>query len=180
MFSAVELTRTPGAKMETYASGTSKAAPSVPETTSATESIIMVVSGLAVLAALILGVGIPNHMVLRHIVQTLPAWGVVIFGVRRSRVTGWIALPVFVFWLVLMSLIWLYLLGLVHLLSGTFTAWEISMTVVVAVMCVVGIGTSVRFRSSLSSVGKAALFVGVALLQFLCLRISFLPAIAHR
>jgi hypothetical protein len=113
-------------------------------------------------------------------VQTLPAWAVVILGIRRSRVVSWIGLPIFVFWLGLMSLIWLYLLGLSHLVSGNFTTWEISMTIAVGVMCIIGIGASLTFRSSLPTIGKAGLFVAVALLQFLCLRVSFLPAIAHR
>jgi hypothetical protein len=152
----------------------------VPHTASAAKSIFIVGCSLALLAALILGVGIPNHMVLRHIVQTLPAWAVVILGIRRSRVVSWIGLPIFVFWLGLMSLIWLYLLGLSHLVSGNFTTWEISMTIAVGVMCIIGIGASLTFRSSLPTIGKAGLFVAVALLQFLCLRVSFLPAIAHR
>ncbi len=166
--------------MQAHGSSSAIAATRAPEAGTTAESMIIVVCSLAVLAALILGVGIPNHMELRHIMQTLPAWGVVILGVKRSRVTGWFALPVFVFWLVLMSLIWLYLLGVSHLLSGNFTAWEISMTIVVGVMCIIGIGTSVKIHSSLSKVSKAGVFVAVALLQFLCLRVSFLPAIAHR
>jgi hypothetical protein len=173
--------RIPEAKMQAHDSSSAIAATRAPvEAGTAAESIIIVVCSLAVLTALILGVGIPNHMVLRHIVQTLPAWGVLILGFKRSQITGWFALPVFVFWLVLMSLIWLYLFGVSHLLSGNFTTWEISMTVVVGVACIIGIGTSVRFHSSLSKVSKAGVFVAVAFLQFLCLRVSFLPLIAHR
>jgi hypothetical protein len=142
--------------------------------------ILMVVCSVVLLAALILGVGIPNHMVLRHIVQMLPVWGVVFFGARRSQTVGLIGLPVFVFWLGLMSLIWGYLLGLLHLVSGDFSAWEISMTIVVGFMCIIGIAASVRLRSSAPAFGKAAMLVVVAFLQFLCFRISFLPAIAHR
>ena len=160
---------------------TSTIAPmSAPESASAIQSTIVVACSLAMMAALILGVGIPNHMVLRHVVQTLPIWGVVILGARRSRVAGWVGLPVFVFWLVLMSLIWLYLLGLSHMLSGNFTRWEIAMTIVVGLTALIGIGTSVRFRSSLSIVTRASMFIGLAAIQFACLRISFLPALAHR
>jgi hypothetical protein len=58
----------------------------------AERSTIVVACSLAMMAALILGVGIPNHMVLRHVVQTLPIWGVVILGARRSRLAGWVGL----------------------------------------------------------------------------------------
>src|SRR5215471_390389 len=115
--------------MQIRPSDTSIAAMTAPRA----ESIIVVVCNLTILAALVLGVGIPNHMVLRHVVQTLPAWAVVILATRRAHVAGWIGLPVFAFWLVLMLQIWLYLFGLLHLLSGNFTTWEIAMTIIVGV-----------------------------------------------
>ena len=59
-------------------------------------------------------------------------------------------------------------------------SWEVAMTVVVGVMCVIGISTSVRFRSSLSIVSRAAMFVVLAGIQFARLRMSVLPAIARR
>jgi len=93
--------------------------------------------------ALVLGVGIPNHMVLRHVVQTA-------------------------------------LLGISRVLSGNFSAWEIAMTIVVGAASVVGISAFARMRSSLSFLNRLAAFVLFGAVQFACLRISFLPAIAHR
>src|ERR1700740_490830 len=64
---------------------------------------------LAIICALVLGVGLASHLMLRHLVQTLPFWLAVVLGFRRSTLTGWAALPPFLFWLTLMALIWLYL-----------------------------------------------------------------------
>jgi hypothetical protein len=142
----------------------------------------MIITGcsLILVAALVLGVGIPNHMVLRHVIQTLPLWLAIVLGARRSNVTGWVSLPLFTFWFALMALIWAYLLGLSRLLSGNFTTWEITMTVLVGIACVLGIAAFFRSRSALSIGGRLAVFVLLAGVQFACFRVSFLPAIAHR
>lgn len=144
------------------------------------ESLLVGSSALAVIAALVLGVGIGSHLVVRHVVQTLPAWLPVVLGFRRSRAAGWAGLPVFLFWLVLMVLIWLYLLGLSKLLNGRFTSLEIVMTIVVGLGSATGIWACIRLKSLLAGWRAAAIFVVVAAAQFLCFRISFLPAIAHR
>src|SRR5207302_4056241 len=81
-----------------------------------------------VILALVVGVGLASNLVVRHIVQTLPLWFGVAFGFRRAQATGWIALPFFLFWLVLMVIIWLYLLGIARIINGHFSAVEIAMT----------------------------------------------------
>jgi len=146
----------------------------------ATARLVIAGCCVAMMAALIGGVGVPGHMVLRHIVQTLPSSIAVILAFRRSQATGWAGLPVFVFWLILMSFIWLYLLGVSHMLSGNFSILEIAMTVVVGVACVIGIGAFTRLRSALSVVSRVGIFIAMGAVQFACFRISFLPAIAHR
>jgi hypothetical protein len=142
----------------------------------------LVVAGcsLAIIAALVLGVGIGSHLVLRHVVQTLPLWVAVTLGLKRSHAAGWTGLPVFLFWLVLMATIWLYLLGVSNILSGHFTHLEIAMTVVVGIASAVGIVTFFRLRSYLSGWYLASIFIVLAVIQLVCFRLSFLPAIAHR
>ncbi len=142
----------------------------------------LVISGcsLAMMAALVLGVGVPGHMVVRHIVQTLPLWPAVILGFRRSRPAGWAGFPLFVFWAALMTLIWLHLLGVWHLITGHFTPLEIAMTIVVGIACGIGIAAFVPLRSALSPPRAALVFFGLGVLQIVCMRISFLPEIAHR
>jgi hypothetical protein len=61
-------------------------------------------------------VGFVSHGILRHLVQTAPVWPIVILGWKRSEYTQWMALACFLFWLFLMSLIWLFLLGWSHVI----------------------------------------------------------------
>lgn len=142
----------------------------------------LIVAGcsLAIIAAMVLGVGIGSHLVLRHAIQTLPLWVAVTLGLKRSRAAGWAGLPVFLFWLVLMTVIWLYLLGVSNLLSGHFTQLEVAMTVVVGIASVVGIVAFFRMKSYLSGWYLASIFIVLALVQLVCFRLSFLPAVAHR
>jgi hypothetical protein len=144
------------------------------------EPLVVAGCSLAIIAALVLGVGIGSHLVLRHVVQTLPLWVAVTLGLKRSHAAGWTGLPVFLFWLVLMATIWLYLLGVSNILSGHFTQLEIAMTVVVGVASAVGIVAFFRLRSYLSGWYLASIFIGLAVVQLVCFRLSFLPAIAHR
>src|SRR5512135_3914432 len=85
---------------------------------------------LLIIAALMV-VGVVSHGVLRHIVQTAPLWAGIVLGFRRSQFAKWAALPSFFFWLTCMVLIWLFLLGWAHVVSGHFTPIEIAMTLVV-------------------------------------------------
>jgi hypothetical protein len=144
------------------------------------EPMVIALCCLVVILALVVGVGLASNLVLRHIVQTLPLWFGVAFGFRRGRATGWIALPFFLFWLALMTVIWLYLLGITHIISGHFSVVEKAMTLVVAVASLIGVVLFVRLKSFLSPAKAGAAFAVMALLQFVCFRVSFLPAIAHR
>lgn len=135
---------------------------------------------LAIILALVVGVGVPDKLVLRHVVQTLPLWPAIILGFRRSNTAGWASVPLFLFWLFIMTLIWLYLLGVSRLVNGHFSPLEIAMTLIVGAASLVGIGTFWRFNSRLSAVQAVLLFAVFAAFQLVCLRISLLPSIAHR
>jgi len=86
----------------------------------------------------------------------------------------------FLFWLVLMSLIWLYLLGIARVISGHFSPIEIAMTILVGAAAIVGIAMFARVKWSLSGAAGLGLFLLVAVAQWVCFRLSFLPAIANR
>jgi hypothetical protein len=150
-----------------------------PQTVTDSRPAVMATCCLVIMLALVAGVGLASNLVVRHLVQTAPLWAAVILGFRRSRATAWVGLPLFVFWLLLMSLIWSYLLGISHLLSGQFSSIEITMTITVGTASAIGIASFVRFKSFLSPVSAAGLFVVMAALQVVCFRLSFLPAIAH-
>lgn len=132
-----------------------------------------------IIGALLL-VGVVSHGILRHVVQTAPLWIAVVLGARRSALTRWAALPPLVFWLVLMILLWMHLLGLVGWITGTFSPTEIALTVVVAAAALVGLRqASLVPASDARSLGALATMAAVAALQLLAFRWSFLPGIAH-
>ena len=142
--------------------------------------IYVAVCSLVIILALVLGVGLAVNQVLRHLVQTAPFCVAVVLGFRRSRAAYWVALPLFLFWLVLIALIWAYLLGISHIVNGHFSPIEIGMTIVVGVAGILGIASLAGSKSSLSLATKLGLFVAFLAVQLVCLRISFLPSIAHR
>jgi hypothetical protein len=134
---------------------------------------------VAMIAALLV-VGAVSHGILRHIVQTSPLWIAIALGVRRSGWTKWAALPCFVVWLLLMTAIWLFLLGWARIITGTFSPTEIAMTVIVGLAAIAGIVSAVRMRAGIRAGPAAAVVLLVAVLQLAALRVSFLPQIAHR
>jgi hypothetical protein len=132
---------------------------------------------LAVLIALYI-VGAVSHGSLRHVVQTLPLWFPIILGFNRRQLARWCALPCLCFWLGIMALIWLFLLGWAHVVSGQFSPVEIAMTLIVGIASAAGLGMCLwQARWSLRGVALIVLF---GILQCLAFRISLLPAIAHR
>jgi hypothetical protein len=140
----------------------------------------IVVCCIVIILALVVGVGLSSGIVLRHIVQTLPLWAGAGLGARRSRATGWFVLPCFAFWLAVMAIIWLYLLGVASIVRGHFTPIEVAMTMVVAVAAIAGIGTAARLWRSLPVGIAASLFVLGGALQWACFRLSMMPGIADR
>jgi len=145
-----------------------------------TVPIYVAICCLVIVLALVLGVGLAANEVLRHLVQTAPLWVGIALGFRGSNAAYWVALPSFLVWLVLMALIWAYLLGISRIVTGHFSPIEVGMTIIVGAASILGILSFVSSRSSFSSTAKLALFVGFLAIQLICLRISFLPSIAHR
>jgi hypothetical protein len=141
--------------------------------------LLIAICCLAIILALTLGVGLATNLVLRHLVQTLPLWAGVLLGFRHSPAASWVAAPCFLFWLSLMVLIWTFLLGISHIVSGTFKPIEVVMPIVVLASLAGFFGVA-RFKSRLSIVAKAGLFVLTAAMQFGCFWLSLLPAIARR
>lgn len=133
---------------------------------------------IAVIAALLV-VGAASSEVIRHIVQTSPLCIVIVLGVRRSVWSKWAALPCFGFWFLLMTAIWLFLLGWARVVTGTFSPTEIAMTVIVGLASLVGIIGALGMRSGVRPSSATATVLVVAALQLAAVRLSLLPAIAH-
>jgi hypothetical protein len=134
---------------------------------------------VAIIAALLV-VGAVSHGVIRHIVQTSPLLIAIVLGARRSAWTKWAALPCFVFWLLLMTAIWLFLLGWARIVSGTYSPTEIAMTMIVGLASLIGIIRAISMRSGVRGWRATAMLVFVAALQIEALHVSLLPQIAHR
>ena len=130
--------------------------------------------------AALLVVGLVSHGIVRHIVQTSPYWIAIVLGCRGSLWSKWAALPCFALWLLLMINIWMTLLGLPHLMGGTFSPTEIAMTVVVGLAAAAGIVAAVRIRTQVRAWSAFAVMLLVLVLEVAALRVSFLPAIARR
>lgn len=116
----------------------------------------------------------------RHVVQTAPVWIAVAMSLRRSDLSKWAALAFFIFWLFLMGLIWLYLLGWARVISGTFSRTQIALTLVIGMVSLCGIVNCIRLKVSLGVVAASATFLVALLLQAAPIALSITPAIAHR
>lgn len=135
------------------------------------------VSGLTMIAALIV-VGIDSGGIVRHILQTLPVWVAVVLGLRRSPLAKWAAIPVFLFWLVLMTLIWLYVLGLSTIANGTYDAVELSMTIVVAIAAIAGIAVAIFAPGGARRGTATMLFLAISAVQIGLMAVSLRPPIS--
>ena len=139
---------------------------------------VLIGSCVAIISALLV-VGAVSHGIIRHVVQTSPLWIVIVLGIRRSPLTKWAILPCSSFWLLVMTAIWLDLLGWVGIVSGTFSPTEIAMPMVVGFASMAAIVSALGMRS----VVRAWLGIGTTLLllilQLSAFRLSFLPHIAH-
>src|SRR5512142_1094857 len=100
---------------------------------------------IALFCAIVVGalyvVGIVSGTVLRHVVQTAPLWACAVLGFNRVRNVRWLALPMLVFWLGIVLVIWMFLLGWTRVISGHFSWVEIAMTVVIGAASANGIKT---------------------------------------
>jgi len=132
---------------------------------------------LVTLVALFI-VGAVSNGVLRHVVQTLPLWFPMVMGLRQREIAKWASFPCFIIWLLLMTLIWLFLLGWAKVISGHFTPMEVILTLIVGAAAIVGSVTGFRWRTTLSWSKALSASLIFTVLELLALRISFLPSIA--
>jgi hypothetical protein len=132
------------------------------------------------LAMALLLVGVASGTLLRHIVQILP----IIFATgvlgRRPDWGAYASLPIFVFWIVIVVLIWLFLLGVSRIANGHFTPVEIFLTFVMAGFSLVGAVRSVSLGKPLRVSGRALAIILFALIQVAAMWVSFLKPIATR
>src|SRR5262245_8275489 len=103
-------------------------------------------ASLIALAVGLLLVGVVGRTPIRHSLQAAPALAVLLLGMRARTWAPFAALAIFVFWLGIMSLIWLYLLGLARIVTGTFSGVETLLTLVIGGAGLLGIVAVIRGR----------------------------------
>ena len=140
----------------------------------------IVQSSLVGLALALLVVGVVSGTLLRHIIQIVPIIAAILLFRRRADYLAYAALPLFVFWLFIVVLIWLFLLGVSRIANGHYTATEIAMTVLMAGSSLVGGVKSVAVGKPLRPLVRVFTFVLFAALQVVCMMLSLREPFAHR
>ena len=134
---------------------------------------------LALLIALYV-VGAVSNGSLRHEVQTLPLWIPIVLGFRQQAAAKWAAMPCFLIWLTLMTLIWLFLLGWARIITGHFSPIETVLTLIIGAASTAGLVVSFGWTTELSWGKGLAIAALMAILQLAALRISLIPYIGTR
>ena len=132
------------------------------------------------LALALLVVGLISGTVLRHIIQVIPIVFAAALVRGRAALGASAALPIFLFWISIVSLIWLFLVGLSGVANGRYTPAEIALTVVMAACSITGGIAAVSAARSLSLAKRAAIFALFGVIQVLAMWVSMLRPIANR
>lgn len=122
-------------------------------------------------------VGLVSGTPLRHVVQVLPACIVLVALKRGASWAPLAAYAIFSIWLLLMTLIWLHLLNLVHLITGNFSTPETILTIFIAGWSVLGI---IRTPFTAKLAVRVIAFLSSAILQIAALWLSSQPYLSHR
>jgi hypothetical protein len=134
---------------------------------------------LATIACALVVVGIVSHTLPTHLLQITPLAVASVVCWRRLPWSVSAAAPLFVFWLLVMLGIWLFLLGIAPVFTGTFSTVEIILTVVIGIASVLGMVT-VNRQSTRIPVAQSFLTVIVATaLQGAALMLSYQPFIVR-
>jgi hypothetical protein len=137
----------------------------------------MVAGCLAGLALSLLVIGVESDTFMRHFVQVIPAVAALAVTARRPRWGALAAIPIFLFWTIIVLFIWLYQLGVSRVITGHFTATELVLTVLMAGFSIAGIAASARLIAAPTWSHRAAVvivFALVGVVQAAALRVAFL------
>lgn len=122
----------------------------------------------------LLVVGLVSSTLASHVIQITPVVLAFATTVRKMKWSPFAALPIFIFWIVIMVFIWLWLLGVANIVSGHFTPVEIAMTIVIGICCLWGILNFPRGLVSLRFHVKIFVFFIFLALQVCAMWISLL------
>jgi hypothetical protein len=99
---------------------------------------------------------------------------------RRLPIGPAAAAPLFAFWLLTMSAIWLFLLGLARIFTGRFTPTEVALTIVIGAASALGLASTYRGSSRLSVATRLVTTIAFGLLQYAAMWASVQPYVARR
>jgi hypothetical protein len=140
---------------------------------------LLVAATLGLIASLLL-VGVVSSTLVRHVIQLAPAY-VLLYGTFTHR--PWVragAVPVFLFWLLIVIAIWCFLLGIARIVTGTYTTAERVLTGTIALSSLCGLAAVARSHSSASWASRVSGFVLLTALQWGAFWLSLQPAFARR
>ena len=126
------------------------------------------------LAAALIVVGVSSGTLVRHTIQIVPIAVALAVVTRRPRWAAYGALPIFAIWILISVLIWLYLLGLARVITGTFPPAEIISTLFMAGFSAIGARASFSLGRPFHPVQLVTIF-GFVALQVGALTLSFEP-----
>jgi hypothetical protein len=98
---------------------------------------------------------------------------------RGSKWGSASALGLFAFWLTIMTLIWLFLLGIAKVISGHFTPVEIALTISIGVCCLGGALSATQGFKNRAIVPASAICASFLVLQTAALWLSMRPQFAR-
>jgi hypothetical protein len=134
----------------------------------------IVVGCLVGVAVSLLIVGVVSGTFIRHVIQILPILVTVVWVAQRPTWGSYAAMPIFIFWVLIVVLICLYLLGISRIANGHYTIIEIVMTVFIALFSSAGVPICRRLGRSSAVTGRVVAFGVFGALQFSAMWISFL------
>ena len=126
-------------------------------------------------------VGLLSGTMVRHLLQILPlAVAFWLLSRSASRVGAYAAVALFVFWFAILVLIWLYLLGISNIASGSYTLAEILFTIAIALGCLSGALAGARTGRSLAALRRVATLLFTWAVQVAVMLLSFSETFVNR
>jgi hypothetical protein len=139
----------------------------------------LIAVSLASVALALIIVGVVSDTLRTHLVQISPIVLLLALLPRAQPLLSAAATAVLSWWLVTMSGIWLFLLGLSRFLTGRFSPLEIFLTIVIGVACLAGLAAS-RWAETIPLRTRLATILLAAGLQSLALWFSYQPIVRGR
>lgn len=129
-------------------------------------------------AASLLFAGFVAGEPVRLIIQTLPLWVVIVFGLMGSGYVRWAAFPVLLFWSALAAILWLEHMGWIHAAGGGYTSVELRVAGLVAAAAALGLLACLGKHQRTSPLTGLTLALACGALQIGAYYFGLQPALA--